>query len=88
MAGGVDSVSEKRDVETIHVQNTERRIFMGDAANRTRFARNAQMERCAPPFGGVGRRDQIYSVGFLVPVGATFDVWIDDISWIPAEPAP
>ena len=29
-------------------------------------------------------RDQIYSVGFIVNAGVTFDVWIDDISWIPA----
>lgn len=31
-------------------------------------------------------RDQIYSMGFTVPGGVTFDLWIDDISWIPAEP--
>jgi hypothetical protein len=33
-------------------------------------------------------RDQIYSMGFTVPATTTFDLWIDDISWIPAPPAP
>ncbi|HEY3595793.1 MAG TPA: hypothetical protein VGL13_18030, partial [Polyangiaceae bacterium] len=33
-------------------------------------------------------RDQIYSFLFGVPANTTFDLWIDDISWIPAEPAP
>jgi hypothetical protein len=33
-------------------------------------------------------RDQLYSVGFTVAPSTTFDLWIDDISWIPAEPAP
>ena len=33
-------------------------------------------------------RDQIYSVGFIIAPGTTFDLWIDDISWIPADPAP
>jgi hypothetical protein len=31
-------------------------------------------------------RDQIYSFGFLVSAGMTFDLWIDDISWIPSAP--
>ena len=29
-------------------------------------------------------RDQIYSIQFLIPAATTFDVWIDDMSWIPA----
>jgi hypothetical protein len=29
-------------------------------------------------------RDQIYSFQFLVPPSTTFDLWIDDISWLPA----
>jgi hypothetical protein len=29
-------------------------------------------------------RDQIFSFQFLVPASTTFDLWIDDISWIPA----
>jgi len=33
-------------------------------------------------------RDQIYSVGFIINANTTFDLWIDDISWIPAQPAP
>jgi hypothetical protein len=33
-------------------------------------------------------RDQVYSFEFVVPANATFDLWIDDISWLPAEPTP
>jgi hypothetical protein len=28
-------------------------------------------------------RDQIFSFEFIIPANATFDLWIDDISWIP-----
>lgn len=30
-------------------------------------------------------RDQIFSFEFVVPANATFDLWIDDISWIPVK---
>ena len=33
-------------------------------------------------------RDQIYSVLFNVPASTTFDLWVDDISWIPTAPVP
>jgi hypothetical protein len=33
-------------------------------------------------------RDQVYSFLFNVPGGPIFDLWVDDISWIPAPPAP
>ena len=33
-------------------------------------------------------RDQIFSVGYTIAAGTTFDLWIDDISWIPTAPAP
>jgi hypothetical protein len=33
-------------------------------------------------------RDQVYSFLFYAPPSTTFDLWVDDISWIPAAPAP
>jgi len=33
-------------------------------------------------------RDQIYSFEYTVPASVTFDLWIDDISWIPAPSSP
>jgi hypothetical protein len=33
-------------------------------------------------------RDQVYSFLFNVPASTTFDLWVDDISWIAAAPAP
>jgi hypothetical protein len=33
-------------------------------------------------------RDQIYNVLFNAPPSTTFDLWVDDISWIPTAPKP
>jgi len=42
-------------------------------------------EQLLNPMRNALARDQIFSFEFGVPANATFDLWIDDISWIPVN---